>query len=86
MFFILWNLDTFIVHFLEEQSGLLQIVSAGSWQMEIRAADHDSGLPYLYYLVKLDHLLCVPALFFLYAGLKRLLKQHTRPKSDGGAS
>jgi len=28
----------------------------------------------LYYAAKLDHLLCVPALLFLFFGLRRLLK------------
>ena len=28
----------------------------------------------IYYLTKLDHLLCVPALIFLFLGLKRWVK------------
>ena len=33
------------------------------------------ALAWLYYAAKLDHLLCVPALLFLYFGLRRLLKE-----------
>ena len=33
-----------------------------------------SVLAWLYYLLKLDHLLCVPAMCFLFVGLRRLLK------------
>lgn len=64
-FLILWNLDTFLVHSLE-QTGLGSI--------QINAQNGSNGLETLYYFAKLDHLLCVPALFFLYLGLRRLLK------------
>jgi hypothetical protein len=64
-FLILWNLDAFLAHSLE-QTGLMSI--------QINAQNGNNGLEILYYLAKLDHLLCVPALFFLYLGLRRLLK------------
>jgi hypothetical protein len=64
-FLILWNLDAFLVHFLEG-TGILSI--------QINAQNGKNGLKTLYYFAKLDHLLCVPALFFLYLGLRRLLK------------
>ena len=77
-FLILWNLDAFLVHFLE-QTGLRSI--------QINAQNGNNGLETLYYLAKLDHLLCVPALFFLYLGLKRLLKashpESTKPVGKG---
>ncbi len=64
-FLILWNLDAFLVHFLE-QIGLRSV--------QINAQNGNNGLEELYYFAKLDHLLCVPALLFLYLGLRRLLK------------
>ena len=75
-FLILWNLDAFLVHFLE-QTGLRSI--------QINAQNGNNGLETLYYFAKLDHLLCVPALFFLYLGLKRLLRA-SRSKSVGPAA
>ena len=49
------------------------------WEINITARNHSKGLVWLYYFVKLDHLLCVPALLFLYFGLKRLLKKTESP-------
>ena len=77
-FLILWNLDAFLVHSLE-QTGLGSI--------QINAQNGSDGLETLYYFAKLDHLLCVPALFFLYLGLRRLLKashpESTEPVEKG---
>jgi hypothetical protein len=64
-FLIIWNLDAFLVHFLER---------IGISSIQINAQNGNNGLKELYYFAKLDHLLCVPALFFLYLGLRRLLK------------
>ncbi|MGD2270536.1 MAG: hypothetical protein PVI06_09065 [Desulfobacterales bacterium] len=75
LFFILWNLDTLMVHFLDDQFKIITVKSIGPWQIELRDAYHNDTLKILYYFAKLDHLLCVPALIFLYLGLKRLLKE-----------
>lgn len=75
LFFILWNVDAYTVHYIEEQVDLLRIVRLGPWRIEIQAPEGFPWLPHLYYLAKLDHLLCVPALFFMYLGLKRLLHE-----------
>ena len=44
------------------------------WQLQITAVGDSYTLPLLYYVLKLDHLLCVPAMVCLYLGLKSLLK------------
>jgi hypothetical protein len=75
LFFILWNMGAYTVHYIEEQVELLRIVRLDSWRIEIQAPEGFRWLPYVYYLAKLDHLLCVPALFFMYLGLKRLLNE-----------
>ncbi len=72
LFFILWSFDAFGVHLLDEQFLLVTAVPAGPWQIRL---DTPTGLEFLgilYYLMKLDHLLCVPGLVFLYLGLRRL--------------
>lgn len=74
LFFILWNIDAFAVHFLDDQSDIIRITQIDSWHIQINAAGGSSDVALLYYLAKLDHLLCVPALLFLFAGLRRLLK------------
>ena len=73
-FFILWNVDAFLVHFLDDQFKIITVKRIGSWQIQLRDMYDSNTLKILYYLAKLDHLLCVPALLFLYLGLKRLLK------------
>jgi hypothetical protein len=73
-FFILWNLDAFTAHFLDEQSGILDTAMAGPGRIRIEIGDYPAALAWFYYIAKLDHLLCVPAMLFLYAGLHRLLK------------
>lgn len=75
LFFILWNLDAFSVHLLEEQIAVIDVQRIDPWKISITAANHSMALTWFYYAVKLDHLLCVPALLFLYFGLRRLLKE-----------
>jgi hypothetical protein len=74
LFFIFWNLDAFTVHLLEEQLAAIDVQRINPWQIKITANNQPMALVWLYYFAKLDHLLCVPALLFLYFGLKRLLK------------
>jgi hypothetical protein len=82
LFFILWNLDAFTAHFLDEQSGILDTAMAGPGKIRIEIGEGLSALAWLYYIAKLDHLLCVPAMGFLYAGLRRLLKD-AEPRETG---
>ena len=72
LFFILWNIDTIIVHALDDQFRIIQTHSVGTWQIRIDDAYSHNFIKLFYYFAKLDHLLCVPALVLLYLGLKRL--------------
>jgi hypothetical protein len=81
-FFILWNIDAITVHALDDQFGIIQTKTIGIWKILItNSSDHDL-LKIFYYLIKLDHLLCVPALVFLYLGLRRLIGDNT-PETSG---
>ena len=73
-FFILWNLDAFLVHLLDDQMKIIQLKRISSWTVQISGQYDSNPLKVLYYLAKLDHLLCVPAIISLYLGLRRLLK------------
>ena len=75
LFFILWNLDAFSVHLLEEQITVIDVMRIDQWKISITASRGSDAVIWLYYAAKLDHLLCVPALLFLYFGLKRLLRE-----------
>ena len=75
LFFILWNLDAFSVHLLDEQLAVIDVRRIDPWKISLIASNHSKTLIWLYYAAKLDHLLCVPALLFLYFGLRRLLRE-----------
>jgi len=74
-FFILWNLDAFLVHFLDDQMEIIRVQRIGLWKIRLTDLYNSNTLKIFYYFAKLDHLLCVPAIVFLYLGLKRLVKE-----------
>jgi hypothetical protein len=82
IFFIAWNMDTMASHWLQEQSGLIEVRNAAPLQMQIITGESRHWLGSVYYMTKLDHLLCVPALVFLFLGFRRLL--HTAFQPGGG--
>jgi hypothetical protein len=79
LFFIAWNMDTIASHWLQEQSGLIEVRNVAPLQMQIVTAENWHWLSEVYYLTKLDHLLCVPALVFLFLGFRRLLHAALHP-------
>ncbi len=79
--FILWNANAMAVHFLDEQINLLQVITVDQWHINISVSSGGKGIALLYYILKLDHLLCVPAMVCLYLGLKSLLK-NTESKKE----
>lgn len=86
VFFLLWNLDAMLVHFLEEQVHLLQTGGLSLWKQTITTPEGFAGLGVLYYLAKFDHLLCVPAMFFLFYGLRTLNRQAGAADESGDRS
>lgn len=74
-FFIFWNGDAFVGHWIEELSGLIEYQRIGLMRISLSTAPGYEWLGSLYYAVKLDHLLCVPAMAFLFLGLRWLLRE-----------
>ena len=72
-FFILWNLDAIAAHFFDNQIHAVKIENITIWKMRIITNNDSSLLAWFYYVLKLDHLLCVPAMLFLYKGLSSLV-------------
>lgn len=72
LLFIMWTLDAFFVHLLDEQMKWVQVSRIDPWHIRIESVS--PILSYFYSMIKLDHLLCVPAMIFLYLGLKELSK------------
>ncbi len=73
LFFILWNLDALAVHFLDNQIAAVDVKTLSVWQIQIDPANNSRALANFYYILKLDHLLCVPAIALFYRGLSKLL-------------
>ncbi len=86
LFFILWNINAIVGHWLEELTQLLAIRRVDLLTLEITAAPGCEWLAYLYYVTKLDHLLCVPALLCLMLGLRRLYRLPARAAGGSEAA
>ena len=99
-FFVLWNLDAIAAHFLDNQLRTVWIETISIDRIRIITDSNSSLLAWTYYILKLDHLFCVPAIFFLYRGLSLLVHdqkringkiddrtgEQTRDESNGGIS
>lgn len=82
LFFALWNADAFFAHLLDEHWGIVETVRIAPGWVHIEAGPWGELLAPLYYLAKLDHLLCVPAMVFLYAGLRALSRRGAATPSE----
>lgn len=74
-FFILWNLDVIAAHFFDNQINIASMENISLDMIAVVTHNDSSALAWLYYCLKLDHLLCVPAMLFLYKGLCALVDE-----------
>jgi len=79
--FILWNVNVMLVHFLEKQAGLITMERISAWQIRV-SSSLGSGTEIIYCFAKLDHLIFVPALYFLFLGLRTLVTDTEKPSED----
>ncbi len=77
-FFILWNLCAITTHFFDNQVHAVKIDNLSIGKIKITANNNSLMLTWFYYFLKLDHLLCVPAMLFLYKGLSNLVDAQQR--------
>lgn len=84
--FILWNVDAILVHHLENQNDIFVKFSEGPLQAYLQPYPGREWLTWIFYIGKLDHLLCVPAIIFLYLALREMIRSPHRfsPQDDGG--
>lgn len=68
--FMIWTMDAFSTHLLDEHFEWIHVTRAGPWTINIEANHPLTAVAY--YLAKMDHLWSVPALLFMFLGLKRL--------------
>ena len=77
-FFILWNLATITAHFFDNQIHAVKIETVSLTQIRVVTTNASPILAWMYYVLKLDHFLCVPAMLFLYKGLVNLVDDQRR--------
>ncbi len=78
-FFILWNLNALINHHLEGREDLFSVATPGVFTAWISPNPGVEWVALVSYVTKMDHLLCVPAIVFLFSSLHHLLRS-----ADGG--
>ncbi len=74
LFFMFWNVDTMIVHNLEGRGDLFQVLFPGTLHARLQIKPGHEFWAWMLYVGKLDHLLCVPAIVFLYWALRELIR------------
>lgn len=74
-FFILWNGCAIAAHFLDNQIYAVSLERLSNGYAGIETQNHSDLLGWIYYALKLDHLLCVPAMYLMYKGLSCLVAE-----------
>ena len=77
---MLWSATTMVGHFLDLEIGDALFLPPGAEIPMLRLTGWQEGV---YYLLKLDHLIAVPAMFLFYRGLKLLREGQAIPPSPG---
>jgi hypothetical protein len=77
-FFVLWNIDVITAHFFDNQIYAVKIENISLGRINVITHNDSMILAWLYYGLKLDHLLCVPAMLLLYNGLSNLVNEQRR--------
>jgi len=71
--FMIWTVDAFFAHMMDEYFALVQVIRVDAWHIHINAASRITGV--IYYIAKLDHFWCAPAMIFMFVGLRRLNRE-----------
>ncbi len=74
-FFILWNMDAGIAHFLDNQIHVAEIENISFSLMRMKVHNDSPILFWVYYVLKLDHLLAVPAMLLFFKGISCLVEE-----------
>jgi hypothetical protein len=76
VFFILWNVVAFMGHWVEEQVPRSLLVGDPDWSQRLIVGTNIWAEAF--YVLKLDHLLCVPAIVCLFIGVRALYQDVLR--------
>lgn len=77
LFFILWSANAFCLNFLEKQAMWSKMAIFGEWQARVSSSP-GSWAEKINCLARLDIFLCLPALLFLYYGLKKITDENQK--------
>lgn len=86
LLFVMWNLDALLVHFLDNQVQIILPEVLSVWEIKVEAADRSSALVWFYYLLRLDHLFCLPAMILFWRGLVLIFRSDSCEKVDNDFS
>jgi hypothetical protein len=86
IFFILWNFDSMLAHYLDDRVDLYARIDAATLQGKVSLLKGPRELIVLYYAAKMDHLWSVPAIVLLYLGLKQLVRPSRSSDHSQGAA
>lgn len=81
--FVLWNVDAVLVHYLENRDDLFMEFSERTVHAFLQPYPGREWITVLFYVGKMDHLLCVPAIFFLYLALRQMIRSPHRFSPQG---
>lgn len=76
--FVLWNVDAILVHSLENRNDLFMKFSEGTLHAFLQPYPGREWMTVVFYVCKMDHLLCVPAIVFLYLALRQMIRSPHR--------
>lgn len=79
--FILWNIMAIVGHWVEERVAADAVIGEPDWTQRIIL---DSMMMRLYYVLKLDHLVCVPAMICLLLGIRSLYRGALKEQRHAG--
>lgn len=74
LFFLMWNVDAFLTHWMATNIPDDAIIGGGSI-LKSHLTGPISFIELLYYIGKFDHILCVPAMFFLTLSLRTFYRE-----------
>ena len=84
LLFALWNGWAFLGHIFDVLMPLEDFLTGSTGQQTLLAVHSPVNL--LYYVFKMDHLLCIPALVFVYLALRLMTAQDVDPAADSEQS
>ncbi len=79
--FIVWNVQAIVGHWVEERVAADAVIGEPDWTQRIIL---NTAMMRLYYVLKLDHFVCVPAMICLLLGIRSLYQGALKEQTHAG--